>query len=47
MLEAGPQDVLGADAIVKIADGRNADHDTGSSPSGSAAETTVVSLTIS
>ena len=45
--QARSEDVLGAGAVVKIADGRDPDHATGSSPSGSVAGTTVVSFTIS
>src|SRR6266480_1542347 len=41
--QARSEDVLGAGAVVKIADGRDPDHATGSSPSGSVAGTTVVS----
>jgi hypothetical protein len=44
MLEAGAEDFLRTVAVVEIANGGDADHDTGSSLSGSAAETTVVSF---
>ena len=47
MFEARPEDVLRAESIVQVADRRDSDHDTGSSPSGSLAETTAISLTIS
>ena len=47
MLETWPEEVTRAGAVMKVADGRNANHATGSSPSGSLAGTTVVSFTIS
>ncbi len=47
VLEAGAQDFLRTGAVVEIANGGDPDHNTGSSLSGSAAETTVVSLTTS
>src|SRR5205823_4181793 len=47
MLETWSEEVTRAGAVMKIADGRNANHATGSSPSGSLAGTTVVSFTIS
>ena len=47
MLQAGAEDFSRALAVVKVADGGDPNHDTGSSPSGSAAGTTVVSLTTS
>jgi len=45
--QAWTQDVMGSRSVMEVANGCDPDHDTGSSPSGSPAATTVVSLTIS
>jgi hypothetical protein len=47
MLQAGAKDFGGTRAVVEVANRCDPDQDTGSSPSGSAAETTVVSFTTS
>src|SRR6266702_4778324 len=47
MLQARPKNLFRTVAVMKVADGGDPNHDTGSSPSGSAAGTTVVSLTTS